>query len=104
MMFVRLVETNDWEGETWSWWLQVDGNEEALEALSVLLDDEEWEEYLYLSGIVVPEADVDILIRHGGRGYYPDHIKVVGVLTLPVDFEVSGLYKGGIRDYFREAE
>lgn len=102
--FVELEETNDWEGETWSWWLQLDGNEDALRELGILLADDEWEEeYRLAYGEAVSEADVDLLALHSRSGYYPDHTKVTGILTLPADFRVDDLYKGGIRDYYKEA-
>lgn len=102
--FVELVEVNDWEGETWSWWLQLDGNEDALRELGVLLSDEEGEEEYQLSDEAVSETDVDLLVRHSKLGYYPSHTKVTGVMTPPVDFEATDLYKGGIRAYYKEAE
>ena len=35
--FVRLYETNDHEGESWNWWLQLDGNEDELRKLDAFL-------------------------------------------------------------------
>jgi hypothetical protein len=106
LKFVRLTEHNDNEGETWSFWLQANGNESQLEKLGDLLDEEaeedDWEGFPYSLDLEdeVSEYIVDALVRYSSDGYYPDHTKVVGLLILPVDLEVDDLYKGGVRDFF----
>jgi hypothetical protein len=104
--FTLFRENNDWEGEDWSFWLQRDGNEAALRALSIAidaLDDAERSYKLELSEALT-EAEVDLLCRYAGEGYYASHNKVTGRLVLPEPLVISGeddvLYKGGIRDLF----
>lgn len=72
-MFMRFTETNDHEGETWTFWLQIAGNREAL------------------------------LTKWGGQGYMNYHTKVTGTLTIPTDFAPDHLYKGDIAKLFAEA-
>jgi len=106
MDFTQFRENNEWEGEEWSFWLQRDGNEDALRALEaatdVILDDEP----LYVLNLneTLTEAEVDLLCRYSSSGYYSSHNKVVGQLVLPeplpVGVEGDPLYKGGIRNLF----
>lgn len=105
--FVWFRETNDHEGESWTFWLRRDGNEEALTALAKqLVEDGEKIEYDYPYQIDLTETlledQVDLLCDYAESGYYDSHNKVDGTLTLPENFSImDGLYKGGIRDLFK---
>lgn len=111
MIYRKFVEINEFEGATWNWWLQTDGNEIAMAHLSAWLQkrhEEEPYDYPYkLTEDVVLESEVDVLVKYADENYYPDHNKVSGTLTLPDvlddDFEAK-LYKGGIRDFFKSDE
>jgi hypothetical protein len=110
--FVRFEESNDHEGETWNFWLQVDGNEAELDKLAAAL--EAWEErtdsdceYRLFREEPVPESEVDILIKHSRSGYMRFENKVTGTMKVPEDLldlpdedQFDGLYKGGIRALF----
>ena len=102
----RFIETNEHEGATWDWWLQTDGNELPMAHLSAYLQEEREEDRFYpyeLTEELLPERDVDVLVKHAQVDYYPLSNKVDGVLTLPKvidDGFDEKLYKGGIRDFF----
>jgi hypothetical protein len=114
--FVKFVENNDHEGEKWTFWLQVHGNESALDKLADVIRQYEeandagpgWSEYRLHEGTVIPERDVDVLVKHGGGGYMNNHNKVTGTLQVPDDLLGDGeygknldrLYKGGIENLF----
>lgn len=110
--FVKFRETNDLEGESWNFWLQLDGNEEQLNKLSDLLDADEYEESFSVDmKNAIPESEVDILVKHSESGYMHDHNKVTGKFELPEstgdydddsDFYIDVFYKGGIKDYFKD--
>lgn len=112
LTFVRFVETNEHEAETWAWWLQLDGNKAQLDRLARLLreaaatspyfDDFAWS--LYLDD-VEPEPIVDKLVQYADLGYYAAHNKVTGVFSCPDELGkgFGNLYKGRIRDYFTPA-
>jgi hypothetical protein len=103
LTFARFVEFNDHEGETWTWWLQIDGNESQLDRLRDLLADADVaEEYDLRLDIVEPESVVDELREHAVDGYFAGHNKVLGRLTCPDSLGEYAdiLYKGGIRDLF----
>jgi hypothetical protein len=107
--FVRFEEYNDHEGEHWSWWLQVDGNEAELLKFEALLDAlkdaVEFDlDYTLYPEEVEPEAVVDKLVEYADRNYYPAHNKVTGVLQCPNNLgeDAYYLYKGGITNYFKE--
>lgn len=109
LLFVRFCEVNDHEGETWTWWLQLDGNKAQFDKLAVLLrnaadngDDMDDLAYVLHLDSVEPEAVVDKLVEYAESGYYAAHNKVAGVFTCPDDpgGHCDKLYKGGIRDLF----
>jgi hypothetical protein len=109
LMFVRLHEINDWEGESWSWWLQLTGNEAEINKLEEILDvwAPDWSPddppFLLHRSDVEPEVVVDKLVQYAAVNYYPLHNKITGVLTCPDDLGVNPelLYKGAIRTCFR---
>jgi hypothetical protein len=102
--YAKLTENNDNEGETWRFWIPVDGNQAALEHLDSAIGDSEWYD---LDLTPVPESDVDALVRHTGDGYMAYDTKLAGVLALTAEIiaqiEDAGdegndpLYKGGIK-------
>lgn len=100
--FTRFVEHNEWEGATWSFWLQIPGNVEALSTLSEIIRplEDQYELFLHL---VEPENVVDILVDYADEDYMPTHNKVTGKLIIPNPFDVDALYKGGIQDFFHES-
>jgi hypothetical protein len=102
--FVKFRETNDHEGETWVFWLQIEGNEDELDLLGYTLDelstDPEDREWALYPEVVLTEHDVDVLITHTGHGYMSHHNKVIGSLRVPNGFNIDRLYKGGIKKLF----
>lgn len=111
--FVKFEEENDHEGETWTFWLQVTGNEGELAKLEDLIKEYEEaqgsdSEYQLDIMTQLSEEHVDVLVEHGGQGYMNYHQKVVGVLTVPDDLledgeygkNLDGLYKGGVKKLF----
>lgn len=113
MLYVQFGEQNGHEGETWTFWLQLDGNEASLNRLrDVIAEYEEASgeesEYTLDLDVRLPERAVDVLVEHGGGGYMAYHTKVSGVLTVPDDLlqhteygpSLDRLYKGGVQDLF----
>ena len=99
-MFVKFVEYNDHEGETWTYWLELTENLNAIAALDVLLKDSDVEEQYCVDWSIIDEHDVNVLTRFGGQGYSAFHQKVKGTFVIPENFEVDDLYKGGIHQMF----
>ena len=100
-LFLQFTETNDHEGETWHYWLQIDGNELNIDQFRELvdaLDDEQYE----LTVNIEPESVVDKLVQFADSGYGRTHSKVTGVFTCPDDLGEYGdsLYKGGVSKFF----
>ncbi|MDN5917946.1 MAG: hypothetical protein L0I76_23100 [Pseudonocardia sp.] len=108
-MFVAMHETNDHEGETWTWFLQLDGNEAEIDKLARLLRDAEEgdDEFSYSLELSTrePEPIVDKIVAHAHTGYYASHNKVTGSFACPDDLGeyADELYKGGIRGFFLDA-
>jgi hypothetical protein len=110
LMFVRLREKNENEGETYDYWLQVTSNEEALEELAEALDDESFDEAFTLRMEVKrPEHEVDLLVEEAVDGYMESCQKFTGRLEWPSD-QMSlenwqdAIYKGSIEDCFKEED
>lgn len=97
-MFVKFTEHNDWEGESWSFFIPTNGNEEAIEDLRKCLahmDDFELDED------ETDEDEVDLLVKNSDTGYMDEYQKLSGELVLGdlVGSELAdALYKGGIRN------
>lgn len=109
--FTLFRESNDHEGESWTFWLQRDGNEDALSFLAGELEAAEkqfkWDfPYKLELDATLDEHDVDVLCEYGGQGYMDYHNKIVGKLVIPEDFTAAGdddfLYKGGVSHLFHE--
>lgn len=106
--FVRFTEVNEWEGETWNFWLLYNGNEDELTKFRTLLetaeDEDETHDFPYQLELLVrvAENEVDALVRYGNdtETYYPTHSKVEGVFTCPDVYDHSQLYKGDIVKLF----
>lgn len=108
----RFVETNEHE-ETWTFWLQVDGNVSGLDVLGNHLDGlyedfGEWDGCPFvLEDDCLQGYEVDLLVRYGDSGYMDQHNKIDGLLRLPAGFAATDseaatrlLRKGGIRHFF----
>jgi len=103
MRFVPFTEDNDWEGETWTFWLQLDGNEEELVRLHEATHD--LESYSLNLNVIENEDTVDHLERHAKQGYMSSDIVVTGKFVMPdllSDDLDRALYKGGIEFMFKD--
>lgn len=109
MRFIKFKEYNDWEGETWYSWLQVDGNEDQLDnfaaALQWAYEGEMFDLEYELLEDVLEEEFVDCLVKHGNSSTYTQtHSKVTGKFTSPTANDIlgQGIYKGKIENFFKE--
>lgn len=105
MKFITMLEHNDWEGETWKFYLPWDGNEAAIEKLIELLREDE--SYTF-DRTLLSEKQVDARARRSAHGYMAYHNKCMGKLDLGVLSALSEeelfprIYKGEIRTLFQE--
>lgn len=117
--FIPFIEKNEHEGETWVFYLQVDGNEEELNKLRVSLS--KWAEK-YDDNIDYPEFSLsdDIVSEQVVNGrvgaiedddsYMEPYHKVTGKFTCPtIDLDnfysiTDRFYKGKIRNFFQDVE
>lgn len=115
--FQRYTEHCDHEGEKWTFWLQRDGNEDALAELEQILASLEAAEtaarkYFEMPYAMWPDTEpqtiVDKLVEYSDSGYMNSQNKVTGRLDITrlrgKDWEDANdyLYKGGIMDLFTE--
>lgn len=105
--YLKFTEENDWEGETWHFYLPIEGNETALATLRAYLDQEKSKgqyDFPYTLGTEpITEAEVDAFVKHSDSGYMMEHNKIVGFLG---DFDTDAdpddlFYKGRIDDHFK---
>lgn len=113
MKFVKLTVLDDWEGETWFFFLKVEGNESNLDRLEGLLLelDPDGEKLELDTCDIVDEFEVDILVKHSPVGYMPVFNKITGVMkdwtredavyTDCKGREVLDLGKSEIRTWFK---
>lgn len=115
LKFVRLKENNEWEGETWFFWLQRNGNDEALANLAALLDSHPLlsETFTLTLDREKSEVEVDELVKQAVKDYdedggytYHDH-KITGTFVWPAEEKsvedwAQDLNKGSIKDFFKE--
>lgn len=105
MQFISLTEDNYHEGETWRFWLQVDGNEAEIAKLRARVAEQGDEGAYTLAADedAIPESEVDILVKHSHSGYMAHENKVAGMLTLPNEDDLNDLlYKGRVAEHFTE--
>lgn len=101
-VYMQLAEVNEHEGETWYFYIPVQGNEVALEQLRAKFT--EWDSgddpEFYLAEELFTETEVDILVKHGDEGYMAYHNKLAGILPEDVvqglQEDDGKLYKGNI--------
>jgi hypothetical protein len=118
--FTPLVEINESEGETWTWWIQVNGNQGILDEIksrieAAMNESDYYEEYdlpEWPYGETLGIDQVGLLERWSHEGYCRDHNVVAGVLIRSQRWIRDGessdpyngldaLYKGGIDDWQR---
>lgn len=113
--YAQLTEHNDHEGETWHFYIPIDGNEAVLDQLDTALGalgDRLEEDVFELELAPIPEMEVDILVKRGGdTDYMAEHNKLAGRLVLTDEHlaklaagDIDPLYKGRIRDHMKAAE
>jgi len=79
--FYQIIEHNDWEGETWKFYLVKDGNEKFITKLKkAIKKHDEYGEVMEIGDELVPEFDVDILVKYAESKYMMSHNKVDKVL------------------------
>lgn len=68
----RFIEDNDWEGETWYFYLLLTDYE--AEYLDKLIDDNQSPYELY--DCKFEENEIDVLVKYSEEGYMPQHNKI----------------------------
>lgn len=105
-MYACLTEANEWEGETWRFYIPVEGNEAALTRLSEALVETLGDDSPYrVAKKRLTAAEVETLVQtpNGDASYLPAHTQMAGRLALPEELpgDCEGfdnlLYKGGLR-------
>lgn len=106
--YVKFEENNQWEGETWYTWLQLEGNEKELQKLQAALRTEDQETYILDLKRKITESEFNKLRKSCGTAYMDEHGMALGTFKMPKvkNFEElhRKLYKGGIYDFFKRPE
>lgn len=93
----KFTENNDWEGETWHFFVKL--TEEEAKYLSNLVQDERLEDSYSFSLKVYPEEHIDIMVQESDEGYMPQYNKCSGpfkksVLLVTPEEADEEFYKG----------
>lgn len=109
--YLRFTEINEHEGETWRFYIPVEGNQDAIDRLSRVLEAHDLTETFKFNATPAPESVVDTIVAEAledyeeNGGYRPARVELEGRLVLPDQLEeaeyidvVNLLYKGGIED------
>ena len=92
--YAVFTEHNDWEGETWNFYLEITQNGQAkeLEKLEKLIKKDE-EEIYEVGKTLISEQEVDILVKNAREGYMMSDTKLD---EWKCPDKLEDLYKGGI--------
>jgi len=100
MNIYRFTEYNDWEGESWHFYMYIE--EELKVKLDELLRNLDLSETYELSTETYEKDEVDVLVKHTECGYLDFHNWSGTFTSFPEesDFEDDDpFYKGGIERY-----
>lgn len=109
--YVKFTEINDWEAETWHFFIPYEGNEKAIERLALLIrNDKNYKIHKQKDSIMWTEKEVDTAIKEMGDNttYMSAYNKLKGKLNIKVLIEDykrdpdNTLYKGRIKEYMEE--
>jgi hypothetical protein len=109
VLYARLTENNEWEGEAWHFYIPVDGNEEALAKLKAMIDadnkvdDQDNDDREYeMDDSRLTEQEVDTLVASpSATDYMAEHNKLSGRLDMNGVEDLGALYKGQIAGLMR---
>jgi hypothetical protein len=104
MNYYRIIENNEWEGESWEFFLKEEGNEKFIKKLKEALEKFGADHDLGISieEELVPEFEVDVLVKYRKSNYMYSHNKVDKVLdpktikTKKYEDFTDCIYKGGL--------
>jgi len=101
--FVCITENNDWEGESWRFWVPSD--DPVLETIKEYIQDKE--DFYQIDETLISEEEVDIICKYAREGYMMSDNKVEWV-EWPKE-EISDedddpLYKGMCYRYNKKPE
>ena len=66
-MYQEFIENNDWEGETWSHFVKIEGNEDKVAKIKQLF--EEFGGEVFVVGKVQDTTTADVLVENSDSGY-----------------------------------
>lgn len=107
--YITFRESNQWEGESWNFYIPVEGNKEAIEELQKISNGKVDAPTAYVvKELLLTENDVNGKVKDCDSGYLNYHNKLEGRLDLKrlknykKEAKKIGqcpLYKGGIESY-----
>jgi hypothetical protein len=105
--YVVFEERNQWERETWKFYIPVKGNEDAIKQLRQVISRDERFACFSLSKEIMDGDEVDLRVGRSASGYMNYHNRLSGTLNVAALKAVKGedrfqaLYKGGIRNFVK---
>jgi len=104
MEYITFIESNDWENQTWNFYVPTKDNKTAIKELKRLLEERGDMDNFRLDEKKLKEEEVNKLVRNsGGTHYMNDHTKLDGVFDISQLLAHRDIFvvlcKGGIRDF-----
>ncbi len=104
MSYFKFTEYNDWEGESWNFYIPIEGNTIPVEDLKTFIKNFSFEDMYKIDDKPYTEEEVKILCDNTESGYMDFHNRLSGKLILP-ELKVEDcnivddpFYKGGIEN------
>jgi len=104
MNYFKFTEHNDWEGESWNFYIPIEGNTIPIQDLKTFIKNFSFEDMYEIDDKPYTEEEVTILCDNTESGYMDFHNCLSGKLIVPFlkveDCHIvdDPFYKGGIEN------
>lgn len=107
MNYFALTEHNDWEAESWTFFIPVEDNEDAIELIADKIEELGWDFDLDIEPVDGKEVDMLMARKYNDTSYMDRYNRLSGVIDVKeflfrLEKDDFPLYKGGIKEFMSE--
>lgn len=84
MKYIKFTEYNEWEGETWNWYMPLKGNGKDFKKIKVLI---RYNSSYRIEKIELTKNSLNALIEHSSDGYMKSHNRAIGFRNIPKEID-----------------